>query len=103
VDLIDTESLPVLEGWISLPDAADLLGKSRKRIYQMAREKDKNGKTKLQTVHRLGLRPLLVVREAEILKLKKEAEAKETTEILEDPDTMKAIREGQDDDGHRSR
>lgn len=55
-----TRELPALEGWWTIPDAADFLGLTRKRGYQMARE------GKFTTAHTLGLRPLLVVREAEV-------------------------------------
>jgi predicted DNA-binding transcriptional regulator AlpA len=56
--------LPTLEGWITLPEAADQLGMTRARTYQLVQE------WKITTAHKLGGRPVYIVRQAEIDQLK---------------------------------
>lgn len=67
--LRDMRQVPVLEGWITLPEAAEDLGISRARVHQMAQEE------KLTTVSQLGRRPVYIVREAEIRRIKEERQA----------------------------
>lgn len=45
---IDLHEVPVLEGWMTLPEAADALGYSRQYVHALAA----NGKFK--TIHRVG-------------------------------------------------
>jgi Helix-turn-helix domain len=76
------DTLPVLKGWWTLPEAADYLEVKRQRFYQMVQEK------KVQSVHQLGRRPIYVVREAEIRELKRlkqqaENEGKSLSDLLE--------------------
>jgi hypothetical protein len=59
------EDLPELEGWVSLPAAAEQLGRTRQRASQLAESGE------FKTAHRImgtaGTRPaLIVVREAEL-------------------------------------
>lgn len=63
---INTAGLPRLEGWQTVPEAASDLGVTRQRFYQMVNE------GKIQTVHTIGRRPVLIVRTAEIVKLVRE-------------------------------
>jgi predicted DNA-binding transcriptional regulator AlpA len=56
--------LPLFEGWITLPEAAKELGITRARAYQLVQEE------RITTAHRLGGRPIYIVREAEIAQLK---------------------------------
>jgi hypothetical protein len=69
VKLRDMRQVPVLEGWITLPEAAEDLGISRARVHQMAQEE------KLTTVSQLGRRPVYIVREVEIRRIKEERQA----------------------------
>lgn len=60
----DMSELPVLEGWITLPEAAEELGMTRARMYQLVQE------FKITTAHRLGGRPIYIVRVPEIEQIK---------------------------------
>lgn len=60
----DMAELPVLEGWITLPEAAEELGMTRARMYQLVQE------FKITTAHRLGGRPIYIVRVPEIEQIK---------------------------------
>ena len=66
-------TIPVLEGWVSLPVAAKRLSVTRQRLFQMADE------GKLTTIHQIpggGPRPAAyVVREIEVTRLEGEQEA----------------------------
>jgi hypothetical protein len=53
-------TLPELAGWLTFGEAAVKMGISVERVRQLAT----NGR--LETAHRLGLRPIGIVREAEI-------------------------------------
>lgn len=52
--------LPELEGWLTFGEAAEDLDRTGERIRQMAQE------GKFQTAHRLGRRPIGVIRESEV-------------------------------------
>lgn len=58
--------LPELEGWITFGEAARDLGVTDEGVRQMAVE------GKLKTAHRLGRRPIGVVREEEVAALAEE-------------------------------
>jgi len=66
-------TIPVLEGWVSLPVAADRLSVTRQRIFQMVDE------GKLTTIHQIpgaGSRPAAyVISEPEVARLEREQEA----------------------------
>lgn len=66
-------TIPVLEGWVSLPVAAARLAVTRQRLFQMADE------GKLTTIHQIpgaGERPAAyVVREIEVVRLEGEQAA----------------------------
>ncbi len=57
---IAMSDLPELAGWLTVPEAADDLSLSRQRVYQMIEE------GKIKTCHRLGRRPVWIIREAEV-------------------------------------
>jgi hypothetical protein len=59
-------TLPELAGWLTLGEAAQRLGISNERIRQMATSK---GAGRLKTAHRIGERPIGIVREAEITEI----------------------------------
>lgn len=65
----DYENIPELEGWLSLPEAGDLLRVTRQRVFQMGAEEGK-----LKTLRRIrgaGPRPAAyVVGTSEILALR---------------------------------
>jgi hypothetical protein len=60
---LSLSTLPELAGWLTFGEAARLLDVSNERIRQMATSK---GTGRLRTAHRLGKRPVGIVREAEI-------------------------------------
>lgn len=59
-ELIRMEDLPELEGWLTLPEAAKLLGLTRQRVYQMVQVGT------LKSVMKLGDKPTYIIRKAEI-------------------------------------
>lgn len=66
----DLRALPELEGWLTFTEAAEELGISRQRFYQLAEATDAEGNPRVQTAHRLGARPTYIVRTAEVASLK---------------------------------
>ena len=56
--------VPPLEGWTTISEAAELLGVTRQAVHKMIFDR------KLKSVRRLGsvLKPIYVVRTAEVLK-----------------------------------
>ena len=58
--LTENDSIPVLEEWISLTEAAEILGLSRQYVNKRATNGD------YATLHRLGNSPALVVQREEI-------------------------------------
>jgi hypothetical protein len=63
------KELPELSGWITFGEAALLLDVTGERIRQMAQE------GKLTTAHRIGHRPVGIVRESEIQAMVRAREA----------------------------
>lgn len=61
------ENLPVLPGWITLGQAAELLGISRQHAYRRARLANEGSVGGWKTVHRLGDKPSYVVSSNEVL------------------------------------
>jgi excisionase family DNA binding protein len=57
---------PRLADWITLPEAAELLGVSKQYVHKLVR----NGR--LNTLRSLGSRPIYIVREAEILEIQQD-------------------------------
>lgn len=66
---------PPLEGWITLTEAATLLHLSRWAVHKICRGPD----AELKSVRFVGdpVRPFYIVREAEVLTVKREREAAE--------------------------
>lgn len=62
----DADSIPVLQHWVSLPDAADELGLRRQRVHQMA------GEGVFKTLHKISKtgRPIAVIKRSELEKIK---------------------------------
>jgi hypothetical protein len=60
---LSLSTLPELAGWLTFGEAARALNVSNERIRQMATSQ---GAGRLRTAHRLGKRPIGIVREAEI-------------------------------------
>jgi hypothetical protein len=54
--------LPELAGWLTFGEAAQRMGITVERVRQLASEPNR----RLKTAHRIGLRPLGIVREAEV-------------------------------------
>jgi hypothetical protein len=55
-----TRALPVLEGWVGLTEAGELLGVSRQYSYRMAAQ------GKYMTLHRVGSAHMFVVKRSEV-------------------------------------
>lgn len=73
---LDSEA-PRLNDWITLPEAAEVLGISKQAVHKMASAGD------IKTIHLIGNRPVYVVAEAEIRALAtRRAEIAETRAIL---------------------
>lgn len=72
-----SEDLPELEGWITLPEAAQVLGVSRSMAHIMVFGTEQ----KIKTAHRLGHKPLIVCREAEIRKMKEDKDKAAATAV----------------------
>lgn len=70
----DLRQLPELEGWVSFPDAAEEIGISRQRLFQLA---EKESPVVIETAMRVGRnRPVYVMRQAEVDELKRRREEK---------------------------
>jgi len=70
----DLRGLPELEGWLTFTEAAETLGISRQRFYQLAEAVDVNGVPRVKTAQKLGARPTYIVRTAEVTALKAQRE-----------------------------
>lgn len=62
---VDAEDVPVVEEYVSLPDAADEMGLSRKRVHQMA------GEGKFKTLRKLSKegRPTFMIKRTELAEI----------------------------------
>lgn len=63
-------TMPVLPGWISITEAADILGVSRQHSYKLAARGAKGESGGYKSVRRIGSAHFAVVKEAEINKMK---------------------------------
>lgn len=68
--LSEDPSVPVLEGWVNITEAAELLGITRQHGYKMA----KNGGFK--SLHKVGSQPAYVISTLEIAAILKDREEK---------------------------
>lgn len=59
-----------LEGWLTIADAAEILGLSRQRVFIMTREVDKEGVPKLKAKKVGRSRPVYLVREDDVERLR---------------------------------
>lgn len=60
------DNLPVLPGWITLGEAAEMLGISRQHAYRRARLASEGSVGGWKTAHRLGDKPAYVVSLGEV-------------------------------------
>lgn len=58
--LADKQDIPTLEGWVTIQDAANILGYSRQYAYRQATE------GKFKTLHRISNIDIFVVQEKEV-------------------------------------
>lgn len=70
----DLRQLPELEGWLTFTEAAETLGISRQRFYQLAEAIDEHGTPRVKTAQKLGARPTYIVRTAEVTAIKAQRE-----------------------------
>ncbi len=68
--LMQNENIPLLDGWITLPEAAQRLGVSRQYAYKLASD------NYFQSLHRLG-ESVLVVATWDVIDKKNEREGKD--------------------------
>lgn len=69
----DLRQSPELDGWLLFPDAADVIGISRQRLFQLA---EKDEPPVIKTVVRIGRRrTIYAMREVEAMDLKQRREA----------------------------
>ena len=59
--------IPVLEGWVPLSEAADLIGISRQHAWRRARLTNDGLPGGWKTVHRVGDKPFYVVSVSEVV------------------------------------
>ena len=62
--LSQQDAVPRLTGWITLPEAAKLLGFSRQYCYRLAQNE------KFKSLHRIGESSTFVVSEAEVAEIR---------------------------------
>ena len=74
--LTESENVPVLEEWINLTEAAEILGLSRQYVNKIAEKTFKS-------LHKLGNSPALVVRRSEIEAIKERRSAPPAEETSE--------------------
>lgn len=65
------EDLPVLEGWMTLEEAAKELGVSRQTAHKYVFDQ----RPKLTTATRIGRKPYIIVRTAEVAAIQRELSA----------------------------
>lgn len=72
--------LPELEGWLTFGEAAVEMGITPERVRQLVSAPN----PRLTTAHRIGRRPLGIIREAEVKEWKRRKEAAAEQRSLED-------------------
>jgi len=71
------ENVPVLEGWVNLTEAAEILGITRQHSYKRAKLGAQGKPGGYRTLHQIGTKPMYVVSLSEI---QKELEARRESE-----------------------
>ena len=90
---LSKESAPVLRGWISLQELADMLGVSRQAVHKMADE------GRIRTLHRAGrTRPTWLLRETEAY----EISARRRVSPGESTDEIRGAEDASQDGGERA-
>ncbi len=74
------DNIPVLEGWVNLTEAAEILDITRQHAYKRAKLANAGKAGGWKTLHQIGTKPMYVV---SIEELKAELEARNSAE----PDT----------------
>lgn len=60
------ENVPVLDGWVNLTEAAEILGISRQHSYKRAKLTSSNRPGGWKTLHQIGTKPMYVVAQSEL-------------------------------------
>lgn len=60
------ENVPVLEGWVNLVEAAEIVGISRGHGYKRAKLASEGKPGGWKTLHRVGTKPMYVVKVSEL-------------------------------------
>ncbi len=55
------ENLPILDGWVNLTEASEILGISRQHAYKRARNTSQGRSGGFKTLHQIGSKPMYVV------------------------------------------
>jgi hypothetical protein len=70
---VSEPQIPVLEGWVTLAEAALMLGVRKQSVHKMTKPRPGGQPPRITTLHRLGReRPVYIVREQEIHKIARE-------------------------------
>jgi hypothetical protein len=69
--LSENPDIPVLEGWVNLTEAGDLIGVSRQHAYRLA------AKGYFETLKRVGTQPVFVVSTTELNSINEEKKLKD--------------------------
>lgn len=68
------DNIPVLEGWVNLTEAAEILGITRQHAYKRAKLASQGRPGGWKTLHQIGTKPMYVVSQTE---LREELQARE--------------------------
>lgn len=60
------ENIPVLEGWVNLTEAAEILGITRQHAYKRAKLTAQGKRGGWRTLHQIGSKPMYVVSLSEV-------------------------------------
>lgn len=69
------ENIPVLDGWVNLTEAAEMIGFTRQHAFKKARQANEGHPNGWKTIRRIGSKPMYVVSIAEIADLQAASES----------------------------
>lgn len=62
----ELNNIPILDGWVNLTEAAEMLGITRQHAFKKARQANDGHPNGWKTIRRVGSKPMYVVSTAEI-------------------------------------
>lgn len=69
------ENIPVLDGWVNLTEAAEMIGITRQHAHKKARQANEGQPNGWKSIRRIGSKPMYVVSIAEIADLQATGES----------------------------